>query len=1265
MLQEAEQKFSGLLNIYLYNSIFPGLLTQISCKGHTVNFGDNGAGKTTILNLLPIFYGLRPGRLISGKNNRLSFVDFYLPYTTSLIVFEYMKKGVVNNVLMFRHNENFRYCFIKADTEKQIFSEESLSALKNTNNAESWIKQYLQINQNCPISKMIDNSETYEAVLMNNRDVMSQRRDRHELYIAASKFALCNTGDEIRNLSSLTAVMLSDKSKMIDELKKMLVTCYVENQVSLNLPKSHQERSLLEELEAISELDKNIKNFSQAVELKKEISDYWGFIIECKEKLEKALNDCKTNQEIIQEQKDKKRSELDEAKKFYNKKIEGNETELSNAEHEKTSALNLIKRLEDAKEEWDKQNIVEKSEKYSHLDDYKEQWDRAKKYRSELEQDLNDQTAPIELKKSNRIKEITKEKADQYKKLTQELSENHNRILNIEEDFRNKEQSVKNNLQMQKDNLNKQYQERLNDINTKINNLTNQKVIDGKNTPEEIAAVETAERDYYKYSDNLNHNLKQQSEIQSEIITASSEISELQKELSALTIHHQRLVEEKSEALKQLNPPESSLIGFMEKHMPQWRESVGKVIRKDLLIKEGLKPYLTDEYMEDGGSVDGVYGLGLSLDEIEEPEYIQGRQELEDQISRITEEITAEEDLISRKKKSFSEKNDQLQKLNNSQSDLIREEKTLSENKILSENNVAEIKNKNLENISKRLKLLDQEISNCNISKDNLDDSLNKNLENIEETLKTRLLQCKGDCESKCEPFRSTEAMLQSRIDSLDEEYAHKIEDVEQNYKKELLNSKINYDLLKKAQDDSDTAKNNYTLVSSYKNLVDKYTNFMNGDYVQLDAHRNNLAKAQDNIKFYQNCINTDKQKIREIENNLKNEISFLKNQIDELNANIDKIDSFLKVNESFLNRDSDIPDYEPKQYVPEKLSIENMIFKCGEKLEAVAKKEGSLINNVKAVRNTMENQTGPHNRIAGYWKNIIESIKEKFGENYNLRNDSIRLYFALTDRIEEFISGDLKTIRTSVFNGLLSASLDYSNFYESLRHFNRVVNQVSGKFEQRISDNNPLESITDIKIALTSKIETFDIYTKLKSFNDYYREWEETNRNAGDVKEPSELLVKYFSYVSQALLNNEIESDINSLININISMKINGRLIIVRNDRDLSSGGSTGESKLAINVIFCGLTRMLCQDPDIKIHWPIDEIGEIYNDNLHKIFDMTERYGIYLFCAQPNLSYDKVQMFRSKNCISKTEGVKRCVEGFEEVPDNPLIKALSAGGEA
>ncbi|WP_373565941.1 ATP-binding protein [Microbulbifer okhotskensis] len=50
----------GLKKIVLHNSYIKGKVTCIECEGHTNNSGGNGAGKTSALILIPVFYGKEP-----------------------------------------------------------------------------------------------------------------------------------------------------------------------------------------------------------------------------------------------------------------------------------------------------------------------------------------------------------------------------------------------------------------------------------------------------------------------------------------------------------------------------------------------------------------------------------------------------------------------------------------------------------------------------------------------------------------------------------------------------------------------------------------------------------------------------------------------------------------------------------------------------------------------------------------------------------------------------------------------------------------------------------------------------------------------------------------------------------------------------------------------------------------------------------------------------------------------------------------------------
>jgi len=74
---DTEQDY-GLESIILHHSFtqVKGRTIRIDCRERTHVGGVNGAGKTSILSLIPAFYGEEPERIVSKGSGRLSFVDY-------------------------------------------------------------------------------------------------------------------------------------------------------------------------------------------------------------------------------------------------------------------------------------------------------------------------------------------------------------------------------------------------------------------------------------------------------------------------------------------------------------------------------------------------------------------------------------------------------------------------------------------------------------------------------------------------------------------------------------------------------------------------------------------------------------------------------------------------------------------------------------------------------------------------------------------------------------------------------------------------------------------------------------------------------------------------------------------------------------------------------------------------------------------------------------------------------------------------------------
>ena len=134
----------GLRRIIQIDGFVPGVRTVINVDGHSIITGTNGAGKTSTLKLIPFFYGIEPGRIASTVAGRGSFLDFYLPRKTSLLIFEYAREGGLCCVVVSQHSSGIKhiYRFLASGFCEEHFSKRTLAgdAVYRTCNelAEHW-----------------------------------------------------------------------------------------------------------------------------------------------------------------------------------------------------------------------------------------------------------------------------------------------------------------------------------------------------------------------------------------------------------------------------------------------------------------------------------------------------------------------------------------------------------------------------------------------------------------------------------------------------------------------------------------------------------------------------------------------------------------------------------------------------------------------------------------------------------------------------------------------------------------------------------------------------------------------------------------------------------------------------------------------------------------------------------------------------------------------------------------------------------------------
>lgn len=114
----------SLQRVISIDSYAPGGEVILTVSGGAILTGENGAGKTSLIRLIPVFFGELPRRISVGTQ---SFGDFYLARTTSYIIFEYERRGVVCQAVIYAGStdtnaEAYTYRFIRAPYSLGLFT---------------------------------------------------------------------------------------------------------------------------------------------------------------------------------------------------------------------------------------------------------------------------------------------------------------------------------------------------------------------------------------------------------------------------------------------------------------------------------------------------------------------------------------------------------------------------------------------------------------------------------------------------------------------------------------------------------------------------------------------------------------------------------------------------------------------------------------------------------------------------------------------------------------------------------------------------------------------------------------------------------------------------------------------------------------------------------------------------------------------------------------------------------------------------------------
>ncbi|WP_227430518.1 ATP-binding protein [Psychrobacter sp. I-STPA6b] len=1311
---------TGLTAIILHDSYFRGKRTRIVCDGHTNNTGDNGAGKTSALNLIPIFYGQEPNKLITRAGNKSSFIEYYLPSNQSLIIFEYTRaQGSVHSsqsnsqdqpehycVCLYRkrNDSKYAYRFIKGRADDTIFHPD-LAHLFADGLSSHEILLKLSLDQNFTVSNQIDNIIDYRDIIQNDYQNLRKRNNKNSGLLAYPRmYGLAK--ERVRHLGALTSVVLRH-DKLLAQFKTMLVDCFLKNEISIQqAPTYDKNHQLIDDLRSLRAFGQHRHSIEQANGQALALLQNWVELDSYMQVSEQSLAKIGTHQQQLSELKDNLTEQYNQIKESHNQQIEQLKRQLSETKIELDTHKRRLTELNKEQQYYHNQQIDDKRQALSNLDEYQHEYERKQQLLADLQQSFAKQTQDYESK---------------LRQLESQLAQTTERVNSQIEQIRKRKDTEISHVESQREQRQAVNQNKLEEINTRQQQQIQERQQQAR--PIELAIEmikrnvlsDTEEAQKQQLITELEQANHKNSQWYQEIKQLQADITEIEKQQARQQKRAddddnlaQRIQSRIKELERQLNPEDNSLLSVLKGNKNSthgngansaWQQTIAKVIDPSLIHRTDLNPIW--QIGETGVEEPNFYGLNLNLDPIDIPDFASDDLALR---QRIDEQVRA-----------YDEIKQQLNEHSKALHELKQALTTKNTQKTLLENNISK-NNAHIEQIKQRQTQFDEQ---CQANqKQRLDEQTQKlakhqqQLDELREKHKLEKQQKMAENQQAItELNQKITAIKQSRDNDIDEKNQiiskAKADKQQQQtlrtqaYEQALREKGVDTQTLNSIKNECTQLHKRYELIKGYEKLVGQYERWLKTEWIEEPNLKQQIEQFNDSITQLDDDIEQKQQQQQQALHQKNQELKQVAKRLANLQAQQDRIESWQKQarpNVGYLYELQKTASYRSLLAVLPNLSnrseinsadlqssyltstdinwdseevtwltsIDTLVSQCEKALESIYHTAQSLYSDMsqymgskvyKAWQNRQSQYRQMH-QIPSSQATTVTKIAtgqqqpqtEQSTASYGLSMQVKSLLDVLS--LQQVMNEDFIQLQKSIYGSFDSIGIDLSNYYHVLDKINSKVKSIGNRLAKDINTQHEFTALSDIRIELTSKIHEYAIWQELQVFNDNYEKWRLNSKEL-----PDEAFINSFERVATSFAQTQIDLNIDSLVEMTIQITENGRQVPIKTDNDLQHASSTGLSMLAVIVVFCGMTRYLCPDDSVTIHWPLDEIGKLSGKNTVLLFNLMEQYNVTLFCAQPDASPALNRFFVNKNLLDFKKGVRQ-FEVTTRQTSNPLLKA-------
>ncbi|MDY6374826.1 MAG: ATP-binding protein, partial [Succinivibrionaceae bacterium] len=594
----------SIILIHSYLSSRPGAGSQIAAEfrvgEHTQVNGANGSGKTSLLRLIPVFYGMDPGRAVTRSSVKRSFTSYYLPTDRSYIIFEYVtglgKPALAVLTRSGQNTVNYRFISSSFGQVRDVFIEKTTDPA----GTESWQgasrEKYTRAltERKVRFTRLLGSIDEYRSVIGN-------LPGRNSPGAGFLDYSLCANGNRLMHIEKIAQSLITGRVSL--ENMKRLIADILNSQsseVSLQVNRAAL-REVTSDCRGIRAFLGKEKEFRGYAENALRLASLRKSLLTMRSGINAALTAAQGRSASI-------RAEIDESGRSLAERISALEERRNQAQQalaakdlERKDTERECQQIEARREEYDRENIEEKRQAVMSIPAMEEELRADRKSFERIANDFDAVGSLIDGRKAEKESAYQKEAARisaERHEAAEKAAAQKSRVLSEKADA---ERALDESFYKERLELSQKKSALESEIRKNESLLTNPALLAD---PDALRQKEAAEKAMGDFRDSLGSASRELLGTDEKIRTAEELLRQKDGELAALRGRRGDDVSEMERLRSISDAPENSLLSFLAENVPGWEETIGKTVREDLLLRTDLRPELIP------GRADAAPGAG-------------------------------------------------------------------------------------------------------------------------------------------------------------------------------------------------------------------------------------------------------------------------------------------------------------------------------------------------------------------------------------------------------------------------------------------------------------------------------------------------------------------------------------------------------------------------------------------------------------------------------------------------------------------------------